>query len=100
MADGGGFPACRPLLPDPLLQRRRGRSNRRLVSMAGCALAHPLVNSHWLLTLCTVLISTLASQDCETKKFLMAWRRAGCFTRSWPSGRAEVSPAIRMTVTN
>src|ERR1035437_461761 len=36
MADKGssGFPALRPPLPSPLLQRRRGRSSRRLVAVS------------------------------------------------------------------
>src|ERR1035441_7452343 len=39
MADkvSSGFPAWRPPLPTPLLQRRRGRSSRRLVAVSRCA---------------------------------------------------------------
>src|SRR6266571_132057 len=34
---GSGFPTGRPPLPNPLLQRRRGRSGRGLVAVSRCA---------------------------------------------------------------
>src|SRR2546422_10437017 len=52
---GSGFPTRRPPLPNPLLQRRRGRSSRWLVAVSRCAgPSLPLSNPIDFVTLFTV----------------------------------------------
>src|ERR1039458_5222216 len=57
----GGFPSWRPPLPDPLLQKRRGRSSRRLVAVSSARPSQVLLRFLAALTLALALPGYLAS---------------------------------------